>query len=529
MNNEIKTMFCRQCQETFGNSGCTKLGVCGKRPATSALMDELVARLEDLATVFKPTRDLGRFVSQSLFMTLTNANFDDDRLRAAIAEAERRLGRGSSRKTPRAFGEPNADLRCLKELTLFGLKGIAAYCHHAAMLGREDETVYAFVLKALRLIGERRTLVEMTCLAQECGRTAVVAMALLDAANVAAFGSPVRTEVALGVRKRPGILVSGHDLRDLAELLEQTKEAGVDVYTHGEMLPAHYYPGLRKHPHLAGNYGGAWHRQQRDFAAFGGAILMTTNCIVPVADAYRDRIFTTGVAGYPGVPHIGDRRDGKPKDFSPVIERAKRCPPPEWLEDGVIVGGFAHDQAFALMDRIVEAVKAGKIRKFVVMAGCDGRHATRDYYAQVAAALPDDAVILTAGCAKYRYVKTVKGEIGGIPRVLDAGQCNDSYSLVRIAMALRDAFMFDDVNKLPISFDIAWYEQKAVAVLLALLSLGFRNIRIGPTLPAFLSPGVANVLVEKFGLRGIGTVEDDVRALMEPNDAAPRASPGTGG
>ena len=514
INDTTNTMFCRQCQETFGNSGCTRVGVCGKRPVTAGLMDELVARLEDLARVYKPTPELGRFVTQSLFMTLTNANFDDDRLKAAIAGAERRLGRISGRKRPRVFEERDADLRSLKELVLYGLKGISAYCHHASALGREDEVVYAFVLSALRTIGEEHTAQQLTRLVLECGKAAVSAMALLDAANTAAYGNPSVTRVNLGVGTRPGILVSGHDLRDLAELLEQTKDAGVDVYTHGEMLPAHYYPELRKYPHLKGNYGGAWHRQQKDFADFRGAILMTTNCIVPVLDTYRDRIFTTGVAGYPGVPHVADRRDGKPKDFSAVIARAKSCPPPKPLETGEIVGGFAHDQVRQLQDKIVAAVKSGQIRRFVVMAGCDGRHATREYYARLAEALPKDAVILTAGCAKYRYIKAVKDDIAGIPRVLDAGQCNDAYSLVRIAMTLRDAFGLDDVNKLPLAFDIAWYEQKAVAVLLALLSLGFRNIRIGPTLPAFLSPGVAKVLVERFGIAALGTVEEGLRSIL---------------
>ena len=514
MNNDMKTMLCRQCQETFGNSGCTKVGVCGKSPVTAGLMDELVARLEDLAAEKKPSLELGRFVTFSLFLTLTNANFDDERLKAAIAEAERRLGRVSAHRKTGALDEPNADLRSLKELTLFGLKGVAAYCHHAAMFGREDEEVYAFILRALREIGEKRTTEELTQLVLDCGKNAVSAMALLDAANTAAYGNPKMTRVNLGVGSRPGILVSGHDLRDLAELLEQTKDAGVDVYTHGEMLPAHAYPAFGKYPHLKGNYGGAWHRQQKDFAEFGGAILMTTNCIVPVMDAYRDRIFTTGVAGYPGVSHVADRKDGKPKDFSSVIARAKTCPPPKSLESGELVGGFAHEQLLALKDKIVAAVKSGQIRKFVVMAGCDGRHATREYYTRLALELPHDTVILTAGCAKYRYIKDVRGEIAGIPRVLDAGQCNDSYSLVRIALALKDAFGLDDVNKLPLAFDIAWYEQKAVAVLLALLSLGFRNIRIGPTLPAFLSPGVVQVLIEKFGLCGIGSVDVDVRAIM---------------
>ena len=513
-NNTTNTMFCRQCQETFGNSGCTRGGVCGKQPRTAELMDELVARLEDLAAERQPTMELGRFVTLALFLTLTNANFDNERLMQAVAEAEKHLGRVATRRKPYAFTEADADARSLKELTLFGLKGISAYCHHAAIFGREDEAIYAFIFKALKAMGEKKTVAELIDLVLECGRTAVSAMALLDAANTAAYGTPSITKVRLGAGTRPGILVSGHDLRDMEELLEQTEDAGVDIYTHGEMLPAHYYPKLRAYSHLKGNYGGAWHRQQKDFAAFNGSILMTTNCIVPVMDSYRDRIFTTGVVGYPGVPHIADRKDGRPKDFSAVIARAKWCSPPQELEKGEIVGGFAHDQVLALKDKIVDAVRSGKIRKFVVMAGCDGRHQTREYYTRVATELPPDAVILTAGCAKYRYIREVKGEIDGIPRVLDAGQCNDSYSLVRIALALKDAFGLDDVNKLPLAFDIAWYEQKAVAVLLALLSLGFRNIRLGPTLPAFVSPGVARTLVERFGLCGIGGVDGDIKSIM---------------
>jgi len=509
------TMFCRQCQETFGNTGCTRGGVCGKKPETSALMDELIAGLEELAAERKPTRELGRFATHALFMTITNANFDDGRLTLARAECRRHLGHVISRKKPQAFSDADADVRSLKELTLFGVKGISAYAHHAAVLGREDDAIYEFVFKALKAMSDCRDTGELTDLVLECGRTAVTAMALLDAANTSAYGKPSIAEVDLGVGNRPGILVSGHDYKDLEELLDQTKDSGVDVYTHGEMLPAHYYPAFRKYPHLRGNYGDAWHRQQKDFATFNGAILMTTNCIVPVLDSYRDRIFTTGVVGYPGVPHIADREEGKRKDFSAVIARAKRCKPPEEIETGSIVGGFAHDQVFVLKEKIVAAVKAGKIRKFVVMGGCDGRHMSRDYYAKVAETLPKDTVILTAGCAKYRYIKMVKGDIDGIPRVLDAGQCNDSYSLALVAMMLRDATGAGDVNKLPLAFDIAWYEQKAVAVLLALLSLGFRNIRLGPTLPAFLSPGVANVLVGRFGLRGITNAEDDVREMMK--------------
>ncbi|MCQ2389707.1 MAG: hydroxylamine reductase [Kiritimatiellae bacterium] len=514
MNDNGKTMFCRQCQETFGNAGCTCGGACGKRPETAALMDELVAALEELAAAKRPTRELGRFVARSLFLTLTNANFDDARIREALAEAARLLGRKPARSVPGAFAETDPDARSVKELVLFGLKGVCAYAHHAAELGRESDEVYDFAFHALKTFRKERSAAELAKLALACGRAAVRAMALLDEANTAAYGSPCATEVSLEAGTRPGILVSGHDLRDLRELLEQTRGTGVDVYTHGEMLPAHYYPAFKRHPHLKGNYGGAWHRQQDDFAAFNGAILMTSNCIVPVRDAYRDRIFTTGVAGWPGVPHVPDRKAGLPKDFRPVIDRARRCAPPTPLETGKIVGGFAHAQMLAYKDRIVDAVRAGKIRKFVVMAGCDGRHASRDYYREVAEALPSDTVILTAGCAKYRYLKHVKGDVDGIPRVLDAGQCNDCYSIVLVAMALRDAFGFEDVNDLPLAFDIAWYEQKAVAVLLALLSLGFRNVRLGPTMPAFLSPNVARVLAERFGVCGINTPSADVRTIL---------------
>lgn len=514
MDNIKNAMFCRQCQETLGNVGCTRIGVCGKRPETACLMDELVAALEELAVEKCSTVELGRFATKALFMTLTNANFDDRRLREALAECECHLGRPSVGKVPRAFSDTDADVRSLKELTLFGLKGVSAYAHHAAVLGYEDEAIYAFVFQALRAMVEERSADALTKLVLECGGIAVRAMTLLDTANTATYGNPVSTKVDVGVGFRPGILVSGHDLRDLAELLEQTKDCGVDVYTHGEMLPAHAYPAFHGYTHLKGNYGGAWHRQQKDFAAFNGAILMTTNCIVPVLESYRDRIFTTGVAGFHGVPHIADRVSGKPKDFSAIIACAKRCMPPTPMGTGTMTCGFAHAQVLALKDKVIAAVKSGKIRKFIVMAGCDGRHPSRDYYAHVAASLPSDTIILTAGCAKYRYIGLVKGDIDGIPRLLDAGQCNDSYSLAVIALALKDVLGLDDVNKLPLAFDIAWYEQKAVAVLLALLSLGFRNIRLGPTHPAFLSHGVAKVLVDRFGLMGIGTPEEDVRAIM---------------
>lgn len=515
MNIKNPSMFCRQCQETYGNVGCAIRGVCGKPPETSARMDRLIAGLEELATEQKPEPKLGRFVTESLFLTLTNANFDDNRLDRSLADCERRLGHPISRAVPRAFGDPQLDVRSLKELTLFGLKGISAYAHHAQVLGKEDESIYGFIFRALKSFGQDLTVAELVEQVLGAGHAAVKAMKLLDAANTEAYGTPTVTKISLNAGTRPGILVSGHDLRDLEELLEQTKSSHLDVYTHGEMLPAHYYPKLRKYPNLKGNYGDAWHRQQKEFAAFNGAILMTTNCIVPVQDSYRDRIFTTGVAGYPGIPHIPDRQPTRPKDFSAVIARAKQCPPPTPLETGTFTGGFAHAQVLALKDHILDAIKAGKIRKFVVMAGCDGRQAVRDYYTKVATELPADTIILTAGCAKYRYLRQVKDNIDGIPRVLDAGQCNDSYSLALIAIALRDALGLKDVNELPLVFDIAWYEQKAVAVLLALLALGFRNLRLGPTHPAFISEGVAKVLIERFGLKAIGSVAYDIQDMMK--------------
>ena len=412
------------------------------------------------------------------------------------------------------LAESDEDLRSLKELLTYGLKGVCAYAEHAAVLGFRDETVDRFLIRALASLCGNLSAQELTGLVLECGSCAASAMALLDKANTSTFGKPEITEVGTAVGTKPGILVSGHDLLDLRELLEQTEGTGIDVYTHGEMLPAHAYPCFRKYPHLIGNYGGAWYRQDREFGPFHGPILMTTNCITPVKPEYRDRIFTTGVAGYPGVPHIADRPAGGRKDFSPLIALARKCQPPEELDNLEIVGGFAHHQVGLLADKVVEAVKSGAIRRFVVMAGCDGRQSARKYFTEVAEALPADTVILTAGCAKYRYNKLPLGDIGGIPRVLDAGQCNDSYSLALIAMKLRDAFGLDDLNKLPLSFDLAWYEQKAVAVLLALLALGFRDIRLGPTLPAFLSPGVAEVLVKNFGIKPIADPAGDVEAML---------------
>ena len=538
------SMFCFQCQEAAKNEGCSVSGACGKKPETSNLMDLLVfnlkglALLEELASAARPaSREIGLFIAESLFLTITNANFDNDRITGQILrtlelkrELRAELGAldlpeeatwdgseaqfAAKAETVGVQAEANEDLRSLKELVVYGLKGIAAYAEHAAVLGRESEEVYGFLAKALAATTRPGDAAELTALALETGRVAVTGMALLDEANTSAYGHPVITEVPLGVGTRPGILVSGHDLADLADLLEQTEGLGIDVYTHSEMLAAHGYPELKRHKHLVGNYGGAWWQQDQEFESFNGAILMTTNCIVPVKDSYLDRIFTTGQAGYPGVAHIPARPQGGAKDFAPVIARALNCEAPVQLEEGTLVAGFAHNQVLALADQVVAAVKSGAIRRFVVMAGCDGRHKSRDYFTQVAKALPADAVILTAGCAKYRYNKLELGSIGGIPRLLDAGQCNDSYSLAIIALKLKEAFGLEDINQLPLSFDLGWYEQKAVAVLLALLHLGVPGIRVGPTLPAFLSPNVAKVLVETFGLKLIGSAEADVAEMM---------------
>ena len=510
-------MFCFQCQETAKNTGCTLMGVCGKKAETANRMDELIRELKRLALTRKPDRELGLFTAQSLFLTITNANFDSERIRKQIDRAKELVGPNPPEIPVGVLACENEDVRSLRELLTYGLKGIAAYTDHAAMLGKENDEIYAFLFKGLAGAAKETDPDTLTTLVLECGEIAVKAMELLDRANTETYGHPQMTKVRTGVGKRPGILISGHDLRDLQELLEQSADAGIDIYTHSEMLPAHSYPAFRKYPHLYGNYGGAWHRQNQEFASFRGPILMTTNCITPVQESYRDRIFTTGMAGYPGVPHIPDRVNGKPKDFSAIIELARRCPPPEPLEDGELIGGFARNQVLSLADAIVKEVKSGAIRRFVVMAGCDGRQKSREYFTEVAQTLPPDTVILTAGCAKYRYNKLALGEIGGIPRVLDAGQCNDSYSLAVIALKLKEAFGLKDVNELPLSFDIAWYEQKAVAVLLALLALGFKGIRLGPTLPAFLSPGVAKVLTEKFGIRGIADAPTDVGAMMNGN------------
>ena len=533
-------MFCDQCQEAAGCAGCTRSGVCGKSPEVAAAQDLLIYVTRGLAALTHATRNRGgavpaetsRQIRENLFTTVTNVNFDRAVIEARIADtlaaaavlregldaaalpdAARWDGSGSWEQRAREAGirtEKDPDLRALRELVTYGLKGLAAYCHHAAVLGREDPELDAFLERALAATLDGAAAAEqLTALALEAGAAGVQAMALLDAANTAAYGTPRMTRVPLGVRGRPGILVSGHDLKDLEMLLEQTAGTGVDVYTHSEMLPAHYYPAFQKYPHFAGNYGGAWWQQREEFEAFHGPILMTTNCLVPPREAYRERVYTTGVVGYPGCPHIPAAADGS-KDFSALIRHALRCEPPEELEQGEITGGFAHGQVMALADRIVEAVQSGAIRKFVVMAGCDGRAKSRSYYTEFARALPRDTVILTAGCAKYRYNKLDLGHIGGIPRVLDAGQCNDCYSLAVIALKLKEAFGLSDINDLPIVYNISWYEQKAVIVLLALLHLGVKHIHLGPTLPAFLSPNVAKVLTEQFGLAGIGTVEEDL-------------------
>ena len=541
-----QNMFCYQCQETAGCTGCTRSGVCGKTPDVAAMQDLLVYVTRGLAAVTTALRAQGKTVSPevshlvtwNLFTTITNANFDEEAITqrvaetlkvrdsllpqvenpAALPEAARWDGSGDWKTKARTVGvlsTENEDVRSLRELITYGLKGLAAYTKHANALLRSDEELDAFLERALAAtLDDSLSVEELTALVLETGKYGVQGMALLDQANTGRYGNPEITRVHIGVGKNPGILVSGHDLRDLEMLLEQTQGTGVDVYTHSEMLPAHYYPFFKKYPNFVGNYGNAWWKQKEEFAAFGGPILMTTNCIVPPAPSYQDRLYTTGAAGYPGCRHIPGGA-GEEKDFSALIEHARRCPPPQELEQGEIVGGFAHAQVLALADQVVAAVKSGAIRKFVVMAGCDGRAKSRSYYTEFAKALPKDTVILTAGCAKYRYNKLDLGDIGGIPRVLDAGQCNDSYSLALIALKLREAFGLSDVNELPIVYNIAWYEQKAVIVLLALLYLGVKNIHLGPTLPAFLSPNVAKVLVEQFGLSGITTVEEDLRHFLE--------------
>ena len=544
------SMFCFQCQEAARNEGCTIQGVCGKQESTAGLQDLLIHTMKGIAWYAVRLQDplsveeAGRFIVKRLFATITNGNFDDERflrwieeglaVRSLLANRYKDLQKEKSDIKPDAavwfardpeiirmkasqvgvLSTSDPDLRSLREFLIYGLKGIAAYTHHAEVLGFTDPAIWEFLVEALHATLEPRSLEEMEALLVRAGGMSVQAMALLDKANTSTYGHPEITLVDTGVRKNPGILISGHDLKDLEELLKQTEGTGVDVYTHGEMLPAHYYPAFKKYPHFAGNYGNAWWKQDKEFALFNGPIVMTTNCIVPVRDAYKDRIFTTGVTGYPGVKHIPDRTDGKGKDFSEVIALAKRCPPPTEIECGTIVGGFAHEQLEKLAPTIKEAVESGKIKRFVVMGGCDGRQPARSYFTEVAKELPSDSVILTAGCAKYRYNKLDLGTIEGIPRVLDAGQCNDSYSLALTALRLKDLFGVKDVNDLPIHFDIAWYEQKAVAVLLALLYLGFRDIRLGPTLPAFVSPRVAKFLVERFGIKPISDPKTDVGSMV---------------
>jgi len=537
-------MLCNQCQETIAGSGCRARGVCGKDELTAKLQDVLVYATEGLALSAEKlggavSRKVGQLISESLFVTVTNTNFDEDAIVAQISKTlalrdelnaaqlhqashDAAQWSGASREDFLAKAtmvgleslSNNEDLCSLKSLVLFGIKGLAAYTEHAAVLGYHDDDIYTFYVKGLAALTKDLSADELTALVLETGGAAVKAMALLDKANTETYGHPEITIVKTGVGKNPGILISGHDLRDMEDLLKQTEGTGVDVYTHCEMLPAHYYPAFKKYAHFIGNYGGSWWSQDKDFDSFNGPILMTTNCIVPVRQAYRNRIFTTGMAGYPGVTHIPARPAHGQKDFSMLIELAKTCLPPREIENGQIIGGFAHNQVIALADKVVEAVKSGAVKRFIVMAGCDGRHASRRYYTDVAAALPNDTIILTAGCAKYRYNKLELGDIGGIPRVLDAGQCNDSYSLAVIALKLKEVFALEDINDLPISFDIAWYEQKAVTVLLALLFLGVKGIRLGPTLPEFLTPNVAAVLVEKFGIKPIATVEADVEAMM---------------
>ena len=538
-------MFCYQCQETAGCRGCTMVGVCGKQPDVAAMQDLLVYVSRGISAVTTALRKEGKTVAPeinhlitlNLFTTITNANFDRESIEARIratleAEAQLLAQLGDTANLPQAalwdgagdweekaktvgvLSTENEDIRSLRELITYGLKGLSAYSKHANALLQDDEDVDAFLQRALAAtLDDSLTVDQLVALTMETGKYGVSGMAMLDKANTSAYGNPEITRVNIGVGKNPGILVSGHDLRDLEMLLEQTQGTGVDVYTHSEMLPAHYYPAFKKYPNFVGNYGNAWWKQKEEFEAFHGPILMTTNCIVPPKDSYKDRLYTTGAAGYPGCTHIPGEI-GEQKDFSALIAHAKTCEPPAQLETGEIVGGFAHAQVLALADQVVEAVKSGAIRKFVVMAGCDGRAKSREYYTEFAKALPQDTVILTAGCAKYKYNKLPLGDIGGIPRVLDAGQCNDSYSLAVIALKLKEVFGLEDINDLPIIYNIAWYEQKAVIVLLALLYLGVKNIHLGPTLPAFLSPNVAKVLVDNFGIAGIGTVEGDMKLFF---------------
>ena len=540
-------MFCYQCQETAGCTGCTIAGVCGKAPEVANRQDVLIYVTKGLSQVATILRMQGQTIPQkvnqqvvlNLFTTITNANFDLDVITKRIfdtiqvkesllkevidksvlhdaatwkADTEAQI----DEKIPKAsiLSTENEDIRSLRELIIYGLKGMAAYVKHANELNFNDDEISVFMQEALaKTLDDSLNVDDLVALTLETGKFGVSGMALLDGANTGTYGNPEITKVNIGTGKNPGILISGHDLHDLEQLLEQTQGTGVDVYTHSEMLPAHYYPTFKKYSNFVGNYGNAWWKQKEEFESFNGPILMTTNCIVPPKASYKDRVFTTGASGFSGCVHIEKQADGT-KDFSQIIEMAKNCPPPVQIEEGEIIGGFAHNQVFALADKVVDAVSTGAIKKFFVMAGCDGRQKSRDYYTQFAQALPDNTVILTAGCAKYRYNKLNLGDINGIPRVLDAGQCNDSYSLALIALKLKEIFALNDINELPIAFNIAWYEQKAVIVLLALLHLGVKNIHLGPTLPAFLSPNVANVLIHNFGIAGVGMIKDDIELFM---------------
>lgn len=549
----MNAMFCSQCQETAQNTGCVVKGVCGKTPEVANYQDLLIYVLKGLSKINHCLRQSGKasekadfFIINGLFMTITNANFDKkrfiDEIKAGLALREELKKEATKCKVTCEFNHhdalvwnatteaemeekaktigilstENEDIRALRQLLVLGLKGIAAYAEHAYNLKHVDKDIFDFMQIALSSTLSEQTKDELLGLVMKCGEYGVKTMALLDKANTTTYGNPEITKVNIGVKNRPAILISGHDLKDLDELLTQAEPEGVDVYTHSEMLPAHYYPHFKKYKNLVGNYGNAWHMQTKEFETFNGPILFTTNCIVPPRsnNSYSDKVYTTGSTGFEGFMHIADRVNGKPKDFSQIIAHAKRCKAPEAIENGEIIGGFAHNQVIALADKIVEAVKSGAIRKFVVMAGCDGRMKNREYYTEFAQKLPKDTVILTAGCAKYRYNKLQLGDIGGIPRVLDAGQCNDSYSLAVIALKLKDVFGLDDINKLPIVYNISWYEQKAVLVLLALLSLGVKNIHLGPTIPGFLSPNVVNILVESFGIGGITTVDEDLKNMI---------------
>ncbi|TDX53181.1 hydroxylamine reductase [Orenia marismortui] len=538
-------MFCYQCEETARNEGCTLMGVCGKTDQVANLQDLLIYLLKDLSIynlkakeLNQGSKEVDKFIMDSLFATITNANFDSEyfmntireglRLRDNIKALVKEDLAEASNWTPESDDDiynkaqevgvlttENEDLRSLRELLIYGIKGIAAYAHHAYVLEKKDDEIMTFMQEGLAATTDDTLSVdELVALVLKCGKMGVNTMSLLDKANTQAYGHPEPTQVNIGVGENPGILISGHDLKDLEELLEQTEGTGVDVYTHSEMLPANSYPAFKKYDHFVGNYGGSWWAQKEEFEKFNGPILMTTNCLVPPKDSYKDRVYTTGVAGFEGVAHIDDRVEGGVKDFSQIIEAAKECSAPQELEEGHIMGGFAHNAVFSVADKVVEAIKNGDIKRFFVMGGCDGRDSDRDYYTNFAKSLPEDTVILTAGCAKYRYNKLDLGDIGGIPRVLDAGQCNDSYSLVLIAQKLAEVFELEDINDLPISYNIAWYEQKAVLVLLALLYLGVRNIYLGPKLPAFLSENVLKVLIEKFNIKANSTVEEDLMEMM---------------